>query len=278
MAQWALRGPAALVHPDRMTILTPIHQRADGEAMVALAATGLTHLRQRGSAKVILPRVGGVPEVVFLNTSGGLTGGDRLNYETQLGDGVRAVATTQTAERAYRSSAGVARVTVQHIVGAGGWLDWLPQETILFDDCALERRTVVELGAGAGCLLLEAVVLGRAAIGETVRQVRFSDRREVRQGGRVRLVEPLCLTDAALGSGVAGLAGCRAFASIALVAQGAEDALGPVRAVLTSGAASAFDGKLMVRIMAADGWPLRREIAAVLGVMRQDALPRVWQM
>jgi urease accessory protein len=274
-----LHGWNAPVHPARMTIHTPlIHQRAHGEAMVALGPHGLTHLRQQGSAKVILPRVGAVPEVVFLNTSGGLTGGDRLSYETRLGDGVRAVVTTQTAERAYRHGAGVARVAVTHSVGAGGWLDWLPQETILFDDCAVERRTVVELGADAGCLLLEAVVLGRAAMGETVGKVRFSDWREVRQGGRLRLVEPLVLTDGALGSGVAGLSGCRAFASIALVAQGAEDALGPVRDVLTDGAASAFDGKVMVRIMAADGWPLRQQIAAVLGVLRRTALPRVWQI
>jgi urease accessory protein len=267
------------VHLLRMTIHAPlIHQRAQGEALVALGPHGPTHLRQQGSAKVILPRVGGVPEVVFLNTSGGLTGGDRLSYETRLDVGVRAVATTQTAERAYRSAGGVARVTVAHHVGAGGWLDWLPQETILFDDCAVERSTTVDLGPGAGCLLLEAVVLGRAAMGETVGKVRFSDWREVRQGGRLRLVEPLVLTDVALGSGVAGLDRARAFASIALVAQGAEDALGPVRAVLSDGAASAFDGKLMVRIMAADGWPLRQQIAAVLGVLRQAALPRVWQI
>lgn len=274
-----LHGWNAPVHPACMTLHMPlIHQRAQGEAMVALSPTGLTHLRQQGSAKVILPRVGLVPEVVFLNTSGGLTGGDQLSYETRLDASVRAVATTQTAERAYRHGAGVARVTVTHQVGVGGWLDWLPQETILFDDCAVERTTVVELGAGAGCLLLEAVVLGRAAMGETLGKVRFSDWREVRQAGRLRLVEPLALTDMALGSGVAGLSGCRAFASIALVAQGAEDALGPVRSVLTDGAASAFDGKLMVRIMAVDGWPLRQQIAAVLAVLRRAALPRVWQI
>jgi urease accessory protein len=272
-----LRERARLVHPARMTIHAPFHQRAIGEAMVALGTQGLTHLRQQGSAKVILPRAGAVPEVVFLNTSGGLTGGDRLSYATRLDDGVRAVVTTQTAERAYRSAGGVAQVTVAHQVGAGGWLDWLPQETILFDDCAVTRKTTLDLGQGAGCLLLEAVVLGRAAMGETVGRVRFTDWREVRQGGRLRLVEPLALTDAALQTGVAGLDGARAFASIAMVAQGAEDALGPVRRVLTTGAASAFDGKIMVRIMAADGWPLRQEIAAVLGVLRRAPLPRVWQ-
>ncbi len=266
-----------------MTLQTAIlHQRAIGAAFVGLAlqdgGVRVTRLRQEGSAKVILPHVGAVPEVVFLNTSGGLTGGDRLSYQLEIGQELRAVATTQTAERAYLVKEGVAQVSVRHRVGANGWLDWLPQETILFQGAAMSRSTRVELGPGAGCLLLEAVVLGRAAMGERVRNVHFADRREVWQDGRPRLVEPLLIGDAALGSGIAGLNGARAFASIAMVAQGAEDAVGPVRAVLGDGAASGFDGKLMVRMMAADGWPLRQQIVAVLAVLRRAALPRVWQM
>jgi urease accessory protein len=167
-----------------MTMQGPIiHQRAIGAAFAGLAQdqgrVRITNLRQEGSAKAILPHVGAVPEVVFLNTSGGLTGGDRLSYGLHLGDGVRAVATTQTAERAYLAADGVAEVRVTHRVGARGWLDWLPQETILFQGAAMSRTTRVELGAGAGCLLLEAVVLGRAAMGEVVRAVQFTDRREV---------------------------------------------------------------------------------------------------
>ncbi|MGL4321632.1 MAG: urease accessory protein UreD [Paracoccaceae bacterium] len=261
------------VHP------VTLHQRAHGAAHVRLSLAGLQDLRQQGSAKAILPHAGGLPEVVFLNTSGGLTAGDKLSWRLELADGVRAIATTQTAERAYLARDGQAEVTVTHHVGAGGWLDWLPQETILFDGAALSRSTRVDLGAGAGCLLLEAVVLGRAAMGETVGRLAFSDRREVWQSGRPRLVEPVLLTDAALGTGAAGLDGARAFASVALVAQGAEDALGPVRAVLGEGAAaSGFDGKLMVRMRAGDGWPLRQQIARVLRVLTARALPRVWHM
>jgi urease accessory protein len=267
-----------------MTAHSPIfHQRASGAAFAGLALdrgrVKIVALRQDGSAKVILPHAGTVPEVVFLNTSGGLTGGDRLTCGLALGDGVQAVATTQTAERAYLAAEGVAEVTVHHSVGADGWLDWLPQETILFQGAALSRRTRVDLGPGAGCLLLEAAVLGRAAMGEVVRAVRFADRREVWQGGRPRLVEPLRIDDAGLLSGLAGLNGARAFASMAMVMQGAEDAVGPVRAVLGPDAAvSGFDGKLIVRMMAADGWPLRQQIVAALGVLRRAPLPRVWQM
>ena len=266
-------------------------QRSRGDALVTLergaVAMRLTGLRQQGSAKCILPHGavgrGGAPEVVFLNTSGGLTGGDALSYGVTLGPQARAVATTQTAERAYRSSGGAARVRVTMEVGAGGWLDWLPQETILFDDCRLDRRTVIDLAPGAGCLMLESIVLGRAAMGETVERIALRDWREIRQAGRPVMVEPLTLTDRALRGGAAGLAGARAFASLAMVGQGVADLLDPLRRVLDEpgvcAAASALDGRLMVRIRAADGWPMRRQIARCLAVLRRGAaLPRVWQM
>ena len=271
-----------------MTAHTPLTvlQRSRGEAAVALSLRDgrvrLDRLRQQGSAKAILPRTGAVTEIVFLNTSGGLTGGDRLSFAVDVGAGCRAVATTQTAERAYRSSGGVARVDVALSVGAGGHLDWLPQETILFDASALERRTRIELGAGAECLALEAVVLGRAAMGETVEHLSFRDRREIWRGSAPVFIEPVALGDVALGAGDAVLGGARCFASIVMVADGAGDALGPLRAVLdetgVEAAASAFDGKLTCRMRAADGWPLRRQIARALGVLRRGPLPRVWQM
>lgn len=272
-----------------MTIQTQLSpmQRSRGEAFASFALScgrvRLGDLRQAGSAKAILPHVGAVPEVVFLNTSGGLTGGDRLSYGVTLGDGCRVVATTQTAERAYSSNQGAARVDVALRVGAGGWIDWLPQETILFDGSNLDRRTRVDLGAGAGCLALEAVVLGRAAMGETVRRLAFRDRREIWTGDVPLHVEPLNLDDAALQAGAVTLGGARAFASLVMVAPDAGDALALVRAVLDEAgvvaAASAYDGRLTLRMVAADGWPLRRQIARALHVLRRGAaLPRVWQI
>lgn len=268
----------------------PRMQRSHGAARLrlgmALGRTRLADLYQSGSAKVILPRAGAVPEVVFLNTSGGLTGGDDLEYRLELGAGCQALATTQTAERAYLSASGArlgvpAQIRVVHEVGREGWLDWLPQETILFEGAALNRHTAIDLGPGAGCLALEAVVLGRAAMGETVRRLDFRDTRLIRREGRVVLLEPLALSDALLPGGSATLAGARAFASLVMVAPGAGDALAPLRGVLdepgVQAAASAFDGKLALRILAADGWPMRRQIARALAVLRPGPLPRVWQ-
>ena len=268
----------------------PRLQRVTGRAEVTLlAAPGraarLDRLAQAGSAKAFLPRVhAAAPEVVFLNTAGGLTGGDRLAYALGLGAGARAVATTQTAERAYGSTGGRARLEVDLDIGAGAALDWLPQETILFDGSALDRRTRADLRAGARLLMTESLVLGRQAMGERVTRLELDDWREVRRDGRPVLIEPLRLTDAALGDRPALLAGARALATVALVAPGAEDATGAVRAAIDGlpdgvvAAASGWDGKCVVRLRAVDGWPLRRALARLLSVLRGGAaLPRVWQ-
>ncbi len=271
-----------------MTAALPIfeHQRSFGEAKVTLdlvdGQVQIGTLRQRGSAKVILPHVGGVPEVVFLNTSGGLTGGDRLDYSLSTGAGLRVVATTQTAERAYLASAGVARVHVGLRVGDHGWLDWLPQETILFEGSALQRNTRIDLGRGAGCLVLEQVILGRAAMGETLQHLHFRDQREIWREGRLVALEPLCLNDASLRAGSAVTGGARAFASLVMVGGGAEDATDAVRAAFTidgvDAGASRLDGRLHVRLAANGGWPLRQQIIKILQVLRTAALPRVWQV
>jgi len=263
--------------------ITTRQQRTRGEAFVSFAAragrAALQDLRQQGSAKaILLPG----PEVVFLNTAGGLTGGDRMRYGLTLAAGLRAVATTQTAERIYRASDGVARIDLRLEVGAGGHLDWLPQETILFDASAAERFSTIQLGEGASCLALEAVVLGRAAMGETLRQVHFRDTRTILRGDQPVFLEPLLLDTARLGAGAAVLGGARACASLVMLGQGAEGAVTMVRAALNEpgvqGGASAFDGKLVVRLLAGDGWPLRRQIARLLAVLRRAPLPRVWQM
>jgi len=265
-------------------------QRAKGRASVALVAgrdgrAVVADLHQQGSAKAILPRIDdNATEVVFLNTSGGLTGGDRLDYALTLAPGLRATATTQTAERAYRSARGIAHAEVRLTVGVGGWLDWLPQETILFDGTALERDIRVDLGAGAGCLFLESVILGRHAMGETVTGLHFRDNRMIRREGAPLWAEPLEIDTRVLSraGNPAMLGGARAMATFALIHPQAADRLPALNAVLdepgVESGASAFDGRLILRCLAWDGLPLRRQILRALSVLRPGPVPRVWQV
>lgn len=267
-----------------MTDLTPIappatrHQRSRGEVVATWTGGRLDRLRQAGSAKAIsLPG----PELVVINTSGGLTGGDRLSVDLTVGDGCAVTATTQTAERFYRAAEGTARITVTARVGAAARLDWLPQETILFQGCAADRRTEIDLATDATCLTVETLILGRAAMGETLTRVALRDWRLIRRAGQPVHLDPLALDPARLGTGAPGLAGARALSTVVLCAQGAEDALAAARATLSepgiTAAATGFDGRLIVRLMAPDGWPLRRQLLRLLTTLRPRPLPRVWQ-
>ncbi|SMX34237.1 urease accessory protein UreD [Actibacterium lipolyticum] len=264
-------------------------QRTRGRAEVALNAAPngarLARLHQSGSAKAMLPKVHSPrPEIVFLNTAGGLTGGDKMRYALTLAPGAKATATTQTAERAYASSGGVAELDVEMSVGAGGALDWLPQETILFEDSALSRRTTMTLQGDARLLMVEMVTLGRAAMGETLSNMFLQDHRSVTRDGTPVLIEPLRMTTETLArrGARAGLRGARAFATLALIAPGAEDALGPLRAGLDHDgvevAASAWNGKCVARFIGADATPLRQAVARAITTLRGGPLPRVWQI
>ncbi len=272
--------------PDPAT--APRHQRSHGLASVSFAQLDgrarLGRLRQQGSAKAILPHNHcDVPEVVFLNTSGGLTGGDRLTYALDLGPSARVVATTQTAERAYAAGDGQAQVLNSFRIGVGGHLDWLPQETILFDAAAVARETVVDLDADATCLLLETVILGRRAMGETLARIDLQDRRIVRREGRLIHLEPTTLSDITVKGDRSALLGpARAYASIVAIGPAYPDRLVALRAVLVeagvSSGASALTDKLCLRMLAVDALAMRRQILRALAVLRRDApLPRVWQ-
>ncbi|MFY0691151.1 MAG: urease accessory protein UreD [Paracoccaceae bacterium] len=269
-------------------------QRVRGRAAVGLRAgqggTRLEDLHQSGSAKAMLPRVAGpVPEVVFLNTSGGITGGDRLDYAVTLAPGAQAVATTQTAERAYQSPGDTGHIGTHMVLGAGAALDWLPQETILFEGSDLSRHLRVELsGAEARFLFVEMLVLGRKAMGEDISCLCLTDRREVRRDGRLIYLETSDLAQDSLGArGHPALWGqARAIATLGFFApeaDGLADGLAErVMAGLAQGevrvAASGWDGKLIMRFAATDLLPLKRAVAQALEALRGRALPRVWQI
>jgi len=271
-----IQGPASL--PE-----LPVLQRAKGAGRIVAHAeegrTRLARLYQDGCAKVRLPRAKGL-EAVLINTAGGVTGGDRLDWQAEAGPGAALTLTTQACEKVYRARDGAAEVRVALSLGEDARLDWLPQETILFDGGALSRRLEIDIAAGARLLAVEAVVLGRTAMAETVRHGALRDRWRIRREGTLIFADDLRLDGAIedLAARAPVLAGCRAFASLLLVADDAPRLLAPLRAALgPMGGASAFDGKLFARLAAPDGFTLRQALLPALEVLREGDLPRVWR-
>jgi urease accessory protein len=259
-------------------------QRARGVGRIAVRAQGgasrLEVLYQEGSAKVRFCAVeDGAREAVLINTAGGMTGGDRFDWSLQVKDGARCRVVTQACEKVYRSSGDAAEVAVELKAAAGASLEWLPQETILFDGARLKRTFDIAVEPGGRLLAIEAAILGREAMGETQVNARLHDRWRVRSGERLIFADDLKLDDPAHAGARPGLLrGAKAFASILLVGSEAGAKLEALRAVLgRSGGASAFDGKLFCRLLAADGLSLRRALLAAMTVLRAGApAPRLW--
>ncbi|MBI5941575.1 MAG: urease accessory protein UreD [Caulobacterales bacterium] len=265
----------------------PAPQRARGVGRLTVrhadGATRLVVLFQEGSAKLRLPRSrADAVEAVMINSGGGMTGGDRFSWTVDVGDDAAAVLTTQACEKVYRADADETRVAARLTVGAGARLNWLPQETILFDRSALARSVEADVAADGRLLLAEAVVLGRRAMGETLTRACFHDRWRVRRDGRLLFADDLRLGGdiSTLAASPPLLGGAGAFATLLLVAPDAEVSLDAVRAAIGEfGGASAFDGKLVVRLAAPDGLTLRRALLPAIAVLSNGCpAPSVWTL
>lgn len=127
--------------------------------------TRLAALYQEGAAKIRMPRPeGDWLEAVLINTAGGMTGGDRLAWQVEIGEGASAVITTQACEKVYRAAYGHAELSARLAIAVGGRLAWLPQETIVYDSGAFVRRLDVEMADTATALLAETTLFGRGAM------------------------------------------------------------------------------------------------------------------
>jgi len=263
-------------------------QRAWGSGrLVAKGFDGRTRLDQfyqEGAAKIRLPNTySSEMEAVLINTAGGLTGGDRMEWAITAGPGCYVTATTQACEKIYKAAFGTAEIATRIEAGPGARVHWLPQESILFDNASLTRSLDVDLATDAEFIAVEAVLLGRREMGEAMARGTMRDRWRVRRNGRLIHAEELHLSGdiAALTAQAPVLGGDVAFATVFYTGTQAEAFLPLVRAVLGDchGGASQWQDKLVVRLTAADGFNLRKILIPVISVLRGGAsVPKVWNL
>ncbi|MCE7029770.1 urease accessory protein UreD [Jiella avicenniae] len=264
---------------------TPL-QRARGRLDLRVKAAGgrtrLEDLHQAGCLKLRFPKVPGeTSEAVLINTAGGLTGGDVLDQRFAVGTGAGLSLTTQACERIYRASSGRAEVATRLSVEAGGFLAFLPQETILFDESALARRLELDAADEAEFVLCESVILGREMMGESVRRGLFRESWRIRVGGRLAFADETRLEGDIAGrtGAAASLAGNRAFATLVARRAAPETFLAPLReAVGESGGASLVDGVIVARLVAPSGFLLRKRLVPAIAALAKAAVPRIWSL
>lgn len=286
--------------------LRPRLQRGDGGVTARFGAalpgmkTGarLLDLYQSdpGRALLPLPEPGEPASLVLVTTSGGLTGGDRLKLSLTLEAGAKLAAMAQAAEKLYRSAAADSETEVIQELSAasGAWLEWLPQETILFNGARLARRTSINLDPEAEALIGDMLVYGRVARGERFEQGSLFDLWELRRAGRLVWTERQGIDGdiAALLAAPAGFDGAVAQASLIFARPGfaaetgCTETLAGLRTILEHhpglrGGATRLDGFILLRLLGRDPLLLRRAFAEVWRYCRHqagwaDTMPRLW--
>jgi urease accessory protein len=239
-------------------------------------------LHESGSLRVRFPSPEGEGlSAVFVNTAGGVAGGDRFDIDIAAGDGARLTLTTAAAEKVYRATGHAAELNIALKAEAGAHLSWLPQETILFDRAWMSRRIDIDLAASASLLLCEIVVFGRVAMGERMEQGAFVDRWRMRRGGKLVFAETVRL-EGDIGAKLRRPAVAKGGVAIgtALIVPGDEALVERIREIASSlgseAAISSWNGFAIARFCAQDAARLRADMMAVLGRASSAPLPRLW--
>ncbi len=266
-------------------------QRARGEVRLRFARAGArteaASLYETGGLRARFPRSGAECEAVIVNTGGGMAGGDHTKITIALAPGARALATTQSQEKIYRADGEPTLVETRLEVGPDAALVWAPQETLLFEGARFRRRLEADIAKSGSLLLVEAIVFGRLAHGETRIDAALRDDWRLRRDGRLVFAEALRIENAGATLDRAAIGnGARAVATLAFIDAQAPGQLDALRAamdevVAAPGApleagASVVDGILVARAATPAPQRLRELLIAAMRVLRGQEAPRVW--
>ena len=253
-------------------------------------ATLLSDCRHRGPLRVqkaLYPEGEAVCQAIVLHPPSGIAGGDHLNIHVDAASGARAQCTTPGAGKWYRSGGPDASQRLHFRVADEAVLEWLPQETIVFDGARAHMDTRVHLTGTARYIGWDILCLGRAAAGERFRQGRIDLSCRIERDGRPIWLERGSLHgDDPMLASPAGWGGATVCATLIATAPPAPDLLAACRAIAPADGArhalTALPGVLIARYLGdsseaarlwlADIWTLLRP--AILG--RPALPPRIW--
>ncbi len=236
----------------------------------------------------LYPEGEGICHSIVVHPPGGIAGGDSLAIDAKLGPGSAALLTTPGAGKWYRTHASAARQTLAFDLEAGAALEWLPQETILFDGAHAQMATTVHLAGDAVYTGWEILCFGRAASGHKFESGRLSQATEIFADGERLWAERACVAggDPLFASPV-GLAGHAVCATLLAAGRDIQnDAIAQCRKVSAGPGAlcgvTRLPRILIARWLGDSGEDARRYFSALWAVLRPvvkncEAIePRIW--
>lgn len=154
--------------------------------------TVLTARHHRGPLRVqrpFYPEGAEVCHLYLLHPPGGVVGGDQLEINIVAQHAAQLVMTTPAAGKFYRSGGAEALLQQRLQVAEEATLEWLPQESIIFNGARATQTTTVELAPDAHFIGWEINCFGRNTISEAFQTGHFHSRFELWRAGRPLLLE-----------------------------------------------------------------------------------------
>jgi urease accessory protein len=252
---------------------------------------GVTRLVERRHSgplrvqKALYPEGGAICHAIVVHPPGGVVGGDTLQIDVEAGAGAHALLTTPGAGKWYRANGKVSKQSVSLRAGAGAALEWLPQETIFFNDAAVNLEHTVELDAGARYIGAEILCFGRRAAGESFSDGVIRQHTQIRSAGKLVWWEQGAIqAGGAAMLGRFGLGGATVCATLIGVGAPLPAALlAQIRALDPCLAASQVKTVFVARLLGDDSESARRIMTAAWQLLRPHLLgcaapiPRIWQ-
>ena len=238
--------------------------------------------------KFLFPQ-GDVSTAALLTTGGGLLGGDRYDVSVHLEERAQSLVTVQAAEKVYRTSGPDCTFNVNLRVDNDACLEWLPQETILFDEARFRRTTTIDIEGTGSALVGEIIVFGRLARGEELQSGLIRDAWDIRKDGKRLWADALHMEGDVQQqlNHPSAFDGARAMATAVFIGPDAPVLMDPARDLIgeyeqVRCGATCVNGLLVCRWLAQDPYDLRKAFGGFwtafrhIALGRQASLPRLW--
>ena len=234
---------------------------------------------------------------VIVHPPGGIVAGDRLAIDVQVDANANALITTPGTQKWYRSSGKLASAVTRLRVAGKASLEWMPQETMVFDGVWAEQALSIALAPGARFFGWEILCLGRTTRGERFTTGEFRQRvRLLRFNADANLGAPMWRESMVLAGddplliSALGMRGRPVVATAWIVcppdAHDSASLLGEIRTALNdaplAAASSPEPGLIVVKVIGDAPEAVRNLLIAVWSKIRrqllgrESALPRIW--
>ena len=256
--------------------------------------TRLNELYQSDPLRILFPNIPDkdILQAALVNISGGLVGGDKISVDMQIGRNAKALIASQSAEKVYRSAGADTEMEINITVKPGSWLEFLPQETILFQGSRLRRHIKVTIEGDGSLAAGEIIVFGRRGHGEYFKNGLIHESWEIERDGRLLWADTLHMDKniASIIKDPACFDGAVAMATVIYTGPNAEDNLLAIQNLLAVtnndvlSSVTCVNEVVIIRWLGKNALDLRKDFGAFWCALRNQIadlparLPRLWDM